>query len=243
MGFYSLLSTYYDHIFPVPDQKLGFFLQLWQQNNADRVLDLACGSGLLARKLAKQGLRVTGIDLEEEMIVKARQAAAAEDSSVDFRVGDMRDAGGVDGEYDGAICVGNSLAHLLDKEDILRTLQAMGQRLRPGGILVIQIVNFDRILAQGPTDLPDVVRSDVGFAFYRRYVPQASGLVEFQSRFITLPDQTEHTNSINLRAIRQEELAGWLQDIGFTDLRFYGGFDKSPYAKDSYATVVTAVRP
>ncbi len=51
-----------------------------------RILDLGTGTGVLARRFARQGAVVSGIDLTAEQIAMARKLAEAEGVSVDFRV-------------------------------------------------------------------------------------------------------------------------------------------------------------
>ena len=65
----------------------------------DRVLDIGCGNGNYARKLAELGVRVTAIDASEEMIerARARSEELANDGtagSIDYRVVDVSDTSG-----------------------------------------------------------------------------------------------------------------------------------------------------
>lgn len=56
-----------------------------------RVLDLGCGPGLLAVRLARLGCRVTGVDLSASSLDHARRAAAAEGMEIDYRRADFRE--------------------------------------------------------------------------------------------------------------------------------------------------------
>lgn len=247
MDFYSLLSKYYDDIFPVSHQKLDFFLHWFRKYRVRTVLDVACGSGLLARRLAQAGYQVTGIDIEGDMIAKAKEQAEAEGIKVSFVQGDMRELANLfrqpDGRsrlFDGVSLVGNSLAHLLTAEEMQNTLRQMFAVTRSGGVAVIQVVNFDRILEHGPTDLPNIVRNDKGFAFYRKYIPVEDNFVKFQSQLVLLENGETFANEITLRAVKKAELEEMLQAAGYVNLQFFGEFKDIPYTKDSYATVVVA---
>jgi SAM-dependent methyltransferase len=55
-----------------------------------RILDLACGIGTHAVHWAKQGHRVTGVDISETFLAKAREEAEQEGVKVEFLVGDLR---------------------------------------------------------------------------------------------------------------------------------------------------------
>jgi len=62
-----------------------------------RVLDLGCGTGTAAVHLASLGWQVVGVDFAEAAIDAARRRAAAAGVSVDLRVGDVTQLGGVVG--------------------------------------------------------------------------------------------------------------------------------------------------
>jgi ubiquinone/menaquinone biosynthesis C-methylase UbiE len=70
---------------PVQDQ----LIELLDIEPGDRVLDLATGTGQVAVRAAKRGAVVTGIDLAEPIVAKARERAAEEDVEVVFDLGDV----------------------------------------------------------------------------------------------------------------------------------------------------------
>jgi SAM-dependent methyltransferase len=74
---------------------------------------------------------VTGVDLSREFLDAARRCAAAEGVEADWREGDLRalDAGG---DYDAALCLGNSYGYL-DEEESELFLAGVARSLRPGG--------------------------------------------------------------------------------------------------------------
>src|SRR5690348_8277330 len=70
---------------PVQDQLVG----LTRVGDGDRVLDLASGTGEVAVRAAARGAQVTGIDLSEPMLGKAREVAAAAGADITFDLGDV----------------------------------------------------------------------------------------------------------------------------------------------------------
>ncbi|WP_312867446.1 SAM-dependent methyltransferase [Amycolatopsis pithecellobii] len=67
---------------------------IWQLLDLEpgmEVLDLACGHGRIANRLAARGCRVTGLDATPLFLQRAREDAAARGVSVDYRLGDMRE--------------------------------------------------------------------------------------------------------------------------------------------------------
>jgi glycine/sarcosine N-methyltransferase len=114
---------------------------------ARHVLDAACGSGGHALWLARHGYEIAGADVSPVMINLARQKASAARLGVELFVADLADLQPNDLEtatpYDAVLCLGNSLPHLLTQDDLVAALRSMASVLRPGGLLVLQNLNYD----------------------------------------------------------------------------------------------------
>ncbi|WP_254651078.1 bifunctional 2-polyprenyl-6-hydroxyphenol methylase/3-demethylubiquinol 3-O-methyltransferase UbiG [Streptomyces sp. GbtcB7] len=94
-------------------------------------LDVGCGDGLLARKLAGRAKHVTGIDKSLDMIARARESAAG-DPQLTFVEGDFLTAELPGAEYD-LVCSVTTIHHM----DFEAALVRMRELLRPGGTLVV----------------------------------------------------------------------------------------------------------
>jgi SAM-dependent methyltransferase len=98
------------------------------------VLDVGCGTGSLALRLAERGYRVTGIDFSPAMIESAR--AKDRNGQVDWRTGDVTAlALGLD--FDAAVSVGDVLNHLPRLEDWEAAFRSIRGHLRSDGIAVV----------------------------------------------------------------------------------------------------------
>ncbi len=91
-----------------------------------RVLDAGCGTGLLAVQAARRGASVTAIDLSPTLIALARERLPHDlgFGRVDFRVGDMLDAGL--GTFDHVVAM-DSLIHYA-AADAVRVIEALADR-------------------------------------------------------------------------------------------------------------------
>lgn len=100
------------------------------------VLDLACGTGVLAGRLAAAFAEVVGLDESEPMLAEARRLVAR--PGVSFVRGDMRgfDLGR---RFDVAVCASNSLNYVADRAELGRVLAAVARHLRPGGFFVFDV--------------------------------------------------------------------------------------------------------
>ena len=103
------------------------------------VLDVCCGEGRHAIPLAERGYDVTGLDRDGAALFAARERAADLGVAARFVEGDMRDlAASVAGPFDVCVCLWQSFGYFdaATNEDILRQ---MGDLLRPGGRLILDI--------------------------------------------------------------------------------------------------------
>jgi 2-polyprenyl-3-methyl-5-hydroxy-6-metoxy-1,4-benzoquinol methylase len=123
--------------------------QLRLRHPFDRVLDVACGNGMHAMMLARMGVSVTAADISEAMLDQARRRAADAGLAVKWVHAPMQDiAKNVEGPFDAILCLGNSLPHLLDAHQLTRALAGFAKLLAPSGVVVLQLLNYARVLAR-----------------------------------------------------------------------------------------------
>ncbi len=153
VSFYDALAPMFD-VMTDWDGRLAtegpFLRSALEEAGAVTVLDAACGSGGHALWLAQQGYRAVGADSSPAMIELARQKAAARGVAVPFVVAGLGDLSPTlslsrspTPPFDAILCLGNSLPHLLAQEDLAAALRSMAAVLRPGGLLVLQNLNYD----------------------------------------------------------------------------------------------------
>lgn len=228
MGFYEELSRQYDAIFPADAAEMAFAAGLVGHSRS--LLDLGCGTGNKTVHFAVPGRRITGIDLDAGMIEKARRDNAAD--GVDYRVMDMAAApqAFAPHSFDAVLCLGNSLVHLDGTPAIGALLAGLHGLLSAGGRLLVQILNYDRILDSGVRELPPLA-SDTAL-FTRRYEPDGDRL-RFITR-LTLKNGPSFENDIPLYPLRRGELTALLGAAGFSGCEDYGNYAGDPYTPESF---------
>ncbi|UCF96314.1 MAG: class I SAM-dependent methyltransferase [Spirochaetaceae bacterium] len=242
MDFYESISAYYDLIFPVDPQTTAFLSSRVRPHSL--ILDIACGTGGYSIALAEQGHRVTGVDLDRAMIDAARGKLLERELEVEFRVLDMLAmTASLSAGFDLAFCIGNSLVHLESEEQIRQLLGDCRFLLRPGGTLIVQIINYDRILAEGLTSLPTLHDEAAGLEFLRSYdLDPKGGVVIFSTelRIGTGAKRRVIHNRIPLRILTRDRLLELAGAAGFQDFELFGSFGAQPLSLQSLPLILCA---
>ena len=103
-----------------------------------RILDAGCGRGDASRFLARQGALVSGVDISEPLIRRARQDAVAESLTIDYRVHDLTQPLPFEDQFFDAVV---SVMTLMDVHDPLAAIRHIGRTIRMEGILTFSILH------------------------------------------------------------------------------------------------------
>ena len=135
---YTRLAGVYDEIVvdPCHGAWASFLHGLWSddERGVHYVLDVCCGTGLLAVELAALGYQVVGLDGSEAMLARARRRLRSQVRLVQSTLPTLA----VTGEYDAAVCTFDGLNYLTPA-DLRSTLAALSLRIRPAGWLVFDV--------------------------------------------------------------------------------------------------------
>jgi SAM-dependent methyltransferase len=143
------------------DDLVDLIVQGLELQPGDRVLDLACGSGEHAWRLAKRGLEVVGVDIAPSLVAHCQElasSAAAEEGATTarFQQGDMRELA-YDGEFDAVLLLSGSFGFYDDatNEEVLarmaRALRpAVPEGGHPGGRVLIDVFDPTRMVVRPP---------------------------------------------------------------------------------------------
>jgi SAM-dependent methyltransferase len=215
-----------------------------------RVLDVPCGTGRHAVALAARGHRVTCVDLSADYLAVTRRRAEEIGVEVEAVRGDMRDLEGLPrGSFDAVVNMYTSFGYFDRDEDNLRAVAAMAGVLRPGGRLLIDVVNRDWFVrnffpsefAQGETfTVRDFEEVDGAVVVHENvFDPRTSRL-----RWTCRPAGTaqEHV-VVDYRMYSLHELLALLRAGGLAPVRTLGDYDAKPYSLFSPRLLCVAERP
>jgi SAM-dependent methyltransferase len=208
------------------------------------VLDAACGIGTQALGLAELGYRVHATDLSPAAVARAEREANALGVVATFGVADLRSLEhDVDGVFDVVLACDNALPHLLTDADLRRAVASMAAKIRPGGLFLASLRDYDRLIeerprSEGPRIFDDAGRRRLAFQVWDwqeeggRYT-----LHQFITRQAGVSWQTTHAVT-EYRALLRAELEAALGEAGLRDVRW-----QEPEASGFFQPLVTARKP
>jgi SAM-dependent methyltransferase len=135
---FSQTAQYYDTIYlamkdyGAEADKLIAFIHQYSRSTGNRLLDVACGTGLHLSYLT-QHFQVEGLDLDEQLLAIARQRHP----EVPLHHADMTDFN-LGCTFDVVTCLFSSIGYVKTLENLSRAVQCMAQHLVPGGVLLIE---------------------------------------------------------------------------------------------------------
>jgi len=119
--------------------------------NISQILDLGCGTGRHAVELGARGFDVTGVDLSEAMLDRARERAYSGSGKVEFSQGDIRTyRSGI--AFDAVLMNFNVLGYMHDNDDFIAALNTARANLRPGGLLFADFWYGPAVVADPPRE-------------------------------------------------------------------------------------------
>jgi SAM-dependent methyltransferase len=241
MEFYNYLGEDYDLMtrFDVRMKKdRPVFESLINAFGFKRALDAGCGSGFHSIVLSNLGLEVSGIDSSKKMIELAKSNAKRYQISANFIEADFTNfTKYINTRFDSIFCLGNSLAHLLNRDELDIAVGNFRQVLDPGGSLIIQLLNYAKILKQRQRI---VGITEGGNKIFVRFYDFKEALIQFN--ILTIKREKSGFShqwiSTQLYPWRLEELKPSLRAHGFKQIQLFSDLARNEFDEASSQNLV-----
>ena len=234
MEAYRDLAVSYDRLTNDVDYAavVAFYEKILQQEGAKprTAVDLACGTGSVAILLAQKGLRVTAVDMSEDMLSVAWNKAQALDNPPMFvcqKLQELQLPRGVDL----AVCALDSMDYITDPADCAEAIRRVYKALNPGGIFIFDVNTPEKLKAMDGQVFLD--EDEDVYCVWRGEFEEQTNICYYGMDLFQRQGDVWHRSFEEHReyAYSQEMLVNYLKKAGFTDIRVYG--DRRLEAPDS----------
>jgi len=190
-------------------------------NKSLKILDVGCGTGRHSIELTKRGYNVTGIDLSESQLQRAREKAEAENVKIDFLKLDARSLS-FKSEFDAAIMLCEGSFPLMETDEMnFRILENVAKSLKKNGKFIFTTLNGLFPLYHSVQEFCDS-ESKPGHATYRS---NTFDLMTFRDHNITdFEDDLGNKKTLesNERYYVPSEISWLLKSLGFVTVEIFG---------------------
>lgn len=195
------------------------------------LLDLACGAGRHSRVLQRLGFKVSGCDLSQNSIREATEKAAP---GMTFFVHDMRNP--LPERYDAVLNLFTSFGYFNDLSDNEKVLKSVAESLPPGGILVIDFMNAEKVIRELKTR-QEILRGDVLFHIKKEV---AGGKIVKTIAFEA--DDQSHFFQEKVQALQAADFETLLENTGFIITEIFGSYTLAPFSSHDSDRLILVCR-
>lgn len=234
---YDILAECYDNFVGVDYDDIAALISsvLYSFDISGKVLDLACGTGEVTARLCESGFDMTGLDLSDNMLFKAREKCDAR-----FLKGDMTDFS-FEEKFSVAICTLDSINHLDSLDNVKKAFGCVFKALKAGGLFVFDInsvYKHKEILA----DNSFVYEDSKHFLIWRNeYSKKLSRVKLTLDLFIRQSDcYKRESESFFEYDYPLEDICSALEEVGFNVIDISGDYDMEEINEDTERYFIVA---
>jgi SAM-dependent methyltransferase len=200
-----------------------------EKKPGQKVLDLCCGAGRHSRWLARQGLRVTGVDLSDTLLREA--ITHSPDLHIQYMRADARELPFVS-EMDIVVNLAASFGYFSEDEENEKIIRQVSQALKPGGYFVFDFLN-QGYLKRSLSPFTETKQGDIEILQYRSL---REGYVN--KRIVVKDGGNEREYEERIKLYRVSELTEmFLRNQLIVDYLF-GDYEAGPYKEDSSPRII-----
>ena len=226
--FYSKFSEDYEQIFPFNEKVFSFIKEYLPSNNTN-ILDIGCATGHYCGKFAGDGYKITGIDLDPDMI----RTAAGTYPDVNFKVLNLVDIASLNIKFGMVYSTGNVMAHV-SIDDFKSFLTSLKKNMSDSGIWIFQVINWDYILQLDSYTFSEIETKEK--IFLRHYSDINKNTLIFNTE---LKDKNSgkivFKDKVTMYPVPSEKYLSLHKEAGFELLGHYADYGKSTFNSRNFS--------
>jgi SAM-dependent methyltransferase len=209
----NIYHEMYQHVFDY-DKEFEFYDSILKKYNCRKILEIGCGSGMLARRFISNGYDYLGLDLFNEMLEIARSEVKADK----FIQCDMRNLL-FKKQFDSVMITGRSISYVTDNKGIIDTLKGIHESLVDNGVFVFGVFevngifdnfkDFEQVIEHGSKKIRRISQMKMNLTTGWTYDWYAKYIIDDGNKTSEFDDLT------TLRAFTKDEILLFLKLTGF----------------------------
>lgn len=224
MDAYQTLAASYDRLTNDVDYEavVDFYFAILEREELKprTAVDLACGTGSVALALARRGLRVTGVDMSENMLCVASQKAVEQENAPVFVCQPLQQLQLPRG-VDLAVCALDSLDYIIEPDVCAQAIKRIYRALNPGGCFIFDVNTPEKLRAMDGQIFVD--EDDDVFCLWRGEFDEGTNICSYGMDLFqrcgnvwqrSFEEHKEYAYSV-------QQLKKFLRDAGFTSIAVY----------------------
>lgn len=243
--FEAELAKYYDVMHQYRDyaQECKFIDDLIKRQvpKAKKVLDICCGTGEHAVRMACLGYEVTGVDQSQDMLDIAVDKAKSSSRSIDFICSDIFELG-INKEFEVAYCFGYTFLYMTKNSDARRLFRAVKKTLLPGGLFLVDFINGLSLIKDFDKDEFIYRYNNITISQHDRWSLDKRRRVKHLDFVYEITDDDGRAQKISaeedLRIFYNDEVQTLLSDCGFSNIESFGDYTIERNTSDSPYIVI-----
>ncbi len=224
MNAYGALAESYDRLTNDVDYDavVDFYFSILDREGLSpkTAVDLACGTGSVAMRLADKGLSVIGVDLSEDMLCVATSKVGGRENSPAFVCQDLTQLY-LPKAVDLAVCALDSLDYITDPKDCQKAIKRIYKALNPGGCFIFDVNTPQKLRAMDGQVFCD--EDDDVFCLWRGEFDDDTNICTYgMDIFQRRGELWERSGEVHQEyAYSQQQLTAYLKNAGFTNIEVF----------------------
>lgn len=208
-------------------QEVGFVLDNLDLPIGSSILDVPCGTGRHSYLFAKQGYKVTGVDISKACIKIAKKEWGHK--NLVYELADMSKLSKYKEGYNAVLNLFTSFGYFQTDKQNRKVLEGFYKTLKTGGKLGMQIINRDWLMEVFSSN--DWHEHSGKYILNKRVYNPKDFYNEAWMTIIDKKSRKEKTYYHRCRLYSKQEIVGLLREIGFKKVKVFGDFEGSSFKK------------
>lgn len=211
----SLARVYhemYQNLFDY-DAEYDFYKQQLQKRNTTSLVEFGCGTGNLASRFLKDKFNYCGVDLNEEMLMIAKENLP---TSV-FHQSDIANFSS-DNKFQAALMTGRTISYLTENKHLIKSFRAIHSVLEEGGILIFDAIDAQQMFVDFDFTTKTLLANGYKRVSYSKPNLESGWTWNWFADYYKVENEAENqigTDEAVLRAFTADEIQLLLEMTGF----------------------------